>query len=124
MLNNLINLKDPLFDMITYLDNLPPEYRQQKLVDDVRAKQAQLQQLQQQQQQQMMQQQAMEQPQEEDKAERYEAMAQWLDKQSPELKEKIQGLPPEQQEEMIIKLMQEDVKATSQINNNTKEGIK
>lgn len=115
MLDNLLNRNDPLFAMIDYLETLPKNYRNEELIERVKEnlqKQIEQQKIQAQQQAQIGAEQ--EQIQDQDKEAQYERMAQWLDEQSPEVKQKIMRLPPEQQEATIMKLMQEDVKQTVQ----------
>ena len=128
MLNQLLQMKDPLFDMITYLESLPEEYASKELVDKVKQKQQQLQQMQQQQmeQQQAMQQaqqgqqqeqQAQLQGQQEEQAQgeqqakndEYEQLAQFLESLPKEVQAKIMRLPPEQQEATLKQLMKQDV---------------
>jgi len=135
MLNQLLAMKDPLFDMITYLDALPEEYRSQELVDKIKLKQQQLQQMQQQQMQdqQMQQDQAQEQQGQQEaqeqgqadevaqgeqqaKEDQYSKMAEFMDSLPQEVQQKIQSLSPDQQESTISQLMKNDV------NNSMKEG--
>jgi len=106
MLDNLLGMKDPLFDMITYLESLPESYKNEELIDKLKTKMEQMQQAQAQQQGQMQQEQMQGQEQQ------YEQLAQWLDSQPPEIKQKIMSLPPEQQEATIMKLMQQDIQTT------------
>ena len=116
MMNNLLNMKDPLFDMITFLENLPDGYIQQPLIDAVKAKQQQLQQMQQQQamqqQQQVQQQQGDQQQAQQDNNAKYEQMALFLEKLPPDVQRKIKSLPSDQQESTLAKLMQQDINSS------------
>lgn len=106
MLDNLLNRNDPLFTMIDYLETIPKNYRNEDLIERVKENlQKQLDQQAQQQQEQIQQEQA----QGVDKESQFEQMAAWLEAQTPELQQKIMALPPDQKEETIMKLMQQDV---------------
>lgn len=121
MLNQLLQMKDPLFDMVEYLDALPEEYRSQELVDKLKNKQQMMQQQAMEQQQMQMQQQGMQEQQiqgqqaeaqgqeQQAKEQEYEQLADFLEKLPKEVQQKIMRLPPEQQEATIKQLMKQDV---------------
>lgn len=121
-LDNL--LQQGLIDIVDYLESIPDGYvnKKQELIDKVKARQQQAQQAQQQadmqaqqgQEAQMQEQDAQAQQEQQGKEQQMEQMAQWLESQAPELQQQIMQLPPDQQEQTIIKLMQEGIKNTAQ----------
>lgn len=84
--------------------NLIPDC--QGLIEDA---QAEMQMQQQQEQEQAMQGEQQQAQEQQSKEAQYEQMAQWLESQPEDVRQKIMQLPPEQQEQAILKLMNEDV---------------
>ena len=121
MLNQLLQMKDPLFGMIDYLEALPAEYRSQELIDSVKAKQQQLMQMQQQQQQMQMQQQGMQEEQmqgqqaeaewqeQQAKEQEYEQLAQFIEGLPEQVQANLKKLPPEVMEKQVIQMMKQSV---------------
>ena len=95
----------------------------QGLIEDVKKEmelmqQQQLQQSQMQEQQQIEQQGIQEQQQMEGQQEKeqiYEQMASFVESLPPETQQKIQALPPDEQEQMVMQMMKQDVKQSTQI---------
>lgn len=114
----LLAMKDPLFQIIDYLETLPSTFRNSDLVERVKSNlkkmtEQQTQQAEQQTTDQQTADQAMQgqaQGEQSQKDAQYANMETWLNEQNPEMKRKIMQLPPNEQEATILKLMQEGVK--------------
>ena len=129
MMDKLLNMKDPLFTMIDYLDNLPTEYKNEDLVERVKEnlqKQmqqqeqmaAQQQQVQGQQNQQGQQQAQDQQAQMQDQAQQQQddqsKESDFYDSLPPQTQDQIKQLPADQQQKTIMSLMQSGIKQTMQ----------
>jgi hypothetical protein len=120
MLNNLLNMKDPLFTLIDFLESLPKDYQNKDLIERVKEnleKMAQQQaQIAEQQAQMGAEQEQMQGEEQDAQAQQqdaqFEKMAQWLEQQEPELQQKIMVLPEGEKEAEILRLMQGDVRNT------------
>lgn len=87
MLDNLLNRNDPLFGMIDYLESQPETYRNQDLIDRLKAKlQAQID--------------------EQDKQQKMQQMAVFLKSQPPQIQQQIMNLPTDEAKyEAVQRLM-------------------
>lgn len=119
MLDNMLNRNDPLFTMIDYLETLPSNYRNEELIDRVKDNlKKQIEQQQTIEQQQIIEKQSQDQAAQENQQQKaqiqekqFEKMADWLEAQPEEIRQKILSLPTEEeQQKTIMQLMQEDIK--------------
>lgn len=118
MLNNLLNMKDPLFSMIDFVEALPSEYRTDTMLDAMKKKQQgmqQAQQAQQQAQQQQMQQQSQQsqdiqgqtqQLQQAHQQLQYGNMAEFMKTLSPQIQAQLQKMPDAKMEQAVNQLME------------------
>jgi len=131
MLDKLLGMKDPLFTMIDYLENLPDNYKNEDLIEKVKEnlqKQMDQQQqmaTQQAQQQQQMQGQSQQQGQQQAQDQQMQAQDQQMQQQDehakvadfyaslpPQTQAQIKQLPADQQQKTIMSLMQSGIKQT------------
>jgi len=131
MMDRLLGMKDPLFTMIDYLENLPENYKNADLIEKVKEnlqkqmdqqQQMATQQAQQQQQQaqgqqqaqvdQQGQQQAQTQDQAQQQQDEHAKIADFYDSLPPQTQAQIKQLPADQQQKTIMSLMQSGIKQT------------
>jgi hypothetical protein len=89
MLDNLLSMHDPLFDMITYLESLPEAYKNEDLIDKLKQKMEQSAEMQ------------------EFKQAKYEKMAQFMETLPPEIQKQLQSMPSEKMEKQVQQMMQQ-----------------
>lgn len=117
MLDNLLNRNDPAFMILDYVETLPRNYQNEELLDRIKENMKRITaQTQKQQQgmaaeQQTMEEQQQEQAQaeEEGQTQRLEQMATFVDKLPEEIQAKIQRLPPDEMEKVVLQLMKKSV---------------
>jgi len=129
MMDTLLSMKDPLFTMIDYLENLPENYKNEDLIERVKenlqkqiqqqeqqmAQQGQMQTQQDQQgQDQQMQQDQQIQDQQLQQQDDQSKEADFYDSLPPQTQQQIKQLPAESQQKALMQLMQSGIKKTMQ----------